>query len=74
MSRAWSSQALKPFGGAYGDPTLDSERLHRVSPLFNADKIRKPRTLKVESDEIVAALPEGTSDGKRRHSRELKGE
>jgi dipeptidyl aminopeptidase/acylaminoacyl peptidase len=48
-----------------GDPKTDSERLHRISPLFNADKIRSPlmvlqgandpRVLKVESDEIVAA-------------------
>jgi dipeptidyl aminopeptidase/acylaminoacyl peptidase len=48
-----------------GDPTTDSVRLHRVSPLFNADKIRSPlmvlqgandpRVLQVESDEIVEA-------------------
>ena len=48
-----------------GNPKTDSARLHRISPLFNADKIKAPlmvlqgandpRVLKVESDEIVAA-------------------
>ena len=48
-----------------GDPATDSVRLHRISPLFNADNIRAPlmvlqgandpRVLQVESDEIVAA-------------------
>ena len=48
-----------------GDPKTDNARLHRISPLFNADKIKvplmvlqganDPRVLKVESDEIVAA-------------------
>jgi len=48
-----------------GDPKTDGERLHRISPLFNADKIKAPlmvlqgandpRVIKVESDEIVAA-------------------
>jgi dipeptidyl aminopeptidase/acylaminoacyl peptidase len=48
-----------------GDPKTDSARLHRISPLFNADKIKvplmvlqganDPRVLKIESDEIVAA-------------------
>jgi dipeptidyl aminopeptidase/acylaminoacyl peptidase len=49
-----------------GDPATDSARLRRISPLFNADKIQvplmvlqganDPRVLKVESDEIVAAV------------------
>jgi dipeptidyl aminopeptidase/acylaminoacyl peptidase len=50
-----------------GDPfTADSVRLYRISPLFHADQITKPlmvlqgandpRVLKVESDEIVAAV------------------
>ena len=49
-----------------GDPKTDSVRLRRISPLFNADKIQvplmvlqganDPRVLKVESDEIVAAV------------------
>jgi dipeptidyl aminopeptidase/acylaminoacyl peptidase len=48
-----------------GDPKADSARLRRISPLFNASKIKvplmvlqganDPRVLKVESDEIVAA-------------------
>ena len=49
-----------------GDPATDEERLRRISPLFHAANIRKPlivlqgandpRVLKVESDEIVAAV------------------
>src|SRR5690606_18998729 len=49
-----------------GDPATDRERLHRISPLFHAGNIRDPlivlqgandpRVLKVESDEIVAAV------------------
>ena len=48
-----------------GDPKIDSARLHRISPVFHADKIKvplmvlqganDPRVLQVESDEIVAA-------------------
>ncbi len=48
-----------------GDPAEDMERLRRISPLFNAERIVRPlmvlqgandpRVLKVESDEIVAA-------------------
>jgi dipeptidyl aminopeptidase/acylaminoacyl peptidase len=48
-----------------GDPKTDSARLHRISPLFNAEKIESPlmvlqgandpRVLQVESDEIVEA-------------------
>jgi len=48
-----------------GDPKTDGARLHRISPLFSASKIKvplmvlqganDPRVLKVESDEIVAA-------------------
>jgi dipeptidyl aminopeptidase/acylaminoacyl peptidase len=49
-----------------GDPKTDGERLRRISPLFHAKNIRKPllviqgandpRVLKVESDELVAAV------------------
>lgn len=50
-----------------GDPnTIDSIRLKKISPLFHADKVTKPlivlqgaqdpRVLKIESDEIVAAV------------------
>jgi dipeptidyl aminopeptidase/acylaminoacyl peptidase len=67
-------QSIPPWWGAFrealyaelGDPATDSARLRRISPLFNADKIRvplivlqganDPRVLKVESDEIVAAV------------------
>jgi dipeptidyl aminopeptidase/acylaminoacyl peptidase len=50
-----------------GDPTTaDSLRLHNISPLFHADRIKDPvmvlqgandvRVLQAESDEIVAAM------------------
>jgi dipeptidyl aminopeptidase/acylaminoacyl peptidase len=49
-----------------GDPATDHERLHRISPLFHADRIASPlmvlqgandpRVLQVESDEIVQAI------------------
>lgn len=49
-----------------GDPATDAERHRRISPLFHAENIRvpllviqgvnDPRVLKVESDEIVAAV------------------
>lgn len=49
-----------------GNPETDLEYLKRISPLFHADQIKKPllvlqgandpRVLKVESDEIVAAV------------------
>jgi dipeptidyl aminopeptidase/acylaminoacyl peptidase len=64
---------IPPWWGAFrdalyaemGDPKTDSARLRRISPLFNADKIKAPlmvlqgandpRVLKAESDDIVAA-------------------
>jgi dipeptidyl aminopeptidase/acylaminoacyl peptidase len=49
-----------------GDPVKDKEMLRAISPLFHAEKIRKPlmvlqgandpRVIKVESDDIVAAV------------------
>jgi dipeptidyl aminopeptidase/acylaminoacyl peptidase len=49
-----------------GDPTTEKDRLRDTSPLFHADKIRKPlivlqgandpRVIKPESDEIVEAV------------------
>jgi len=61
----WASQRARLFS-EMGDPALDRERLVRQSPVFHADKIRRPllvvqgandpRVLQVESDEIVAAV------------------
>jgi dipeptidyl aminopeptidase/acylaminoacyl peptidase len=49
-----------------GDPKTDQERLRRISPLFHARNVKKPvlvvqgandpRVLRVESDELVAAI------------------
>lgn len=49
-----------------GDPSIEEDRLRRISPLFHAKNIKKPllviqgandpRVLQVESDEIVAAV------------------
>ena len=65
--------SIPPWWGAFrdalyaemGDPKTDSVRLHRISPLFHAERIKvplmvlqganDPRVLQVESDEIVAA-------------------
>jgi dipeptidyl aminopeptidase/acylaminoacyl peptidase len=61
----WWGSFREALYAEMGDPKTDSERLRRISPLFNAEKIRvplmvlqganDPRVLKVESDEIVAA-------------------
>jgi dipeptidyl aminopeptidase/acylaminoacyl peptidase len=61
----WWASFKEALYAEMGDPKADSARLHRISPLFNADKIKSPlmvlqgandpRVLKVESDEIVAA-------------------
>jgi dipeptidyl aminopeptidase/acylaminoacyl peptidase len=55
-----------------GDPVKDSIRLYRISPLFHADRIRKPfivlqgandpRVLQSESDEIVKAAKKNGID------------
>lgn len=60
----WASQREALYM-EMGDPKTDSVRLRRISPLFNASRIKAPlmvlqgandpRVLKVESDEIVAA-------------------
>lgn len=62
----WWASFREALLAEMGDPKTDSARLHRISPLFNADKItaplmvlqgaNDPRVLKVESDEIVAAV------------------
>jgi dipeptidyl aminopeptidase/acylaminoacyl peptidase len=61
----WWASFKEALYAEMGDPKTDSARLHRISPLFSADKIKAPllvlqgandpRVLKVESDEIVAA-------------------
>jgi dipeptidyl aminopeptidase/acylaminoacyl peptidase len=61
----WWASFKEALYAEMGDPKTDSERLHRISPLFNASKIKAPlmvlqgandpRVLKVESDEIVDA-------------------
>jgi dipeptidyl aminopeptidase/acylaminoacyl peptidase len=62
----WWAAFRQALYAEMGDPATDSARLHRISPLFHADKItaplmvlqgaNDPRVLKVESDEIVAAV------------------
>ena len=61
----WGAQRTALFD-EMGDPATDGERHRRVSPLFHAGQIRRPllviqgandpRVLKVESDELVAAV------------------
>ncbi len=61
----WWAASRDALYAEMGDPKVDSARLRRISPLFNASRIRvplmvlqganDPRVLKVESDEIVAA-------------------
>jgi protease II len=62
----WESYR-KAIYAEFGDPySKDSVQLYRISPLFHADQVRNPvlvlqgandpRVLKVESDEIVAAI------------------
>lgn len=62
----WWASARDSLYAELGDPATDSERLRQISPLFHAKNIRKPllvvqgandpRVLKVESDEMVAAV------------------
>jgi dipeptidyl aminopeptidase/acylaminoacyl peptidase len=63
---AWWSAQRTALYAELGDPATDKDRLTAISPLFHAHKIKKPllvvqgandpRVLKVESDEIVAAV------------------
>lgn len=63
---AWWGAQRKSLYDEMGDPATDAERLQRISPLFHAANIKKPllviqgendpRVLKVESDELVAAV------------------
>jgi prolyl oligopeptidase len=67
-------QSIPPWWESYreslyaelGDPAKDADRLKRISPLFHADKVKKPvlvvqgandpRVLQAESDDMVAAI------------------
>jgi dipeptidyl aminopeptidase/acylaminoacyl peptidase len=61
----WWESFREALYAEMGDPKADGERLRRISPLFNASRIKAPlmvlqgandpRVLQVESDEIVAA-------------------
>jgi len=61
----WGAQRVALYD-EMGDPATDAERHRRISPLFHAAGIRRPllvvqgandpRVLKVESDELVAAV------------------
>jgi dipeptidyl aminopeptidase/acylaminoacyl peptidase len=64
---AWWASFRSALFQEMGDPfTADSVRLYNISPLFHADKVKHPimvlqgvndpRVLKVESDEMVAAV------------------
>ena len=63
---SWWEAQRKALYDEMGDPKADRQMLHDVSPVFHADKIRKPllvlqgandpRVLKAESDDIVAAV------------------
>ena len=63
---AWWEAQRKALYTEIGDPEKELDRLKASSPLFHADKIRKPllvvqgkndpRVLKAESDEIVEAV------------------
>ncbi len=62
----WWESFREALYAEMGDPATDSVRLRRISPLFHADQIQRPilvlqgandpRVLKIESDEIVAAV------------------
>lgn len=62
---AWWESFREALYTEMGDPAVDGERLHRISPLFHAGNITKPlmvlqgsndpRVLKIESDEMVEA-------------------
>jgi len=61
----WWTSFREALFAEMGDPKVDGERLRRISPLFNAAKIKAPlmvlqgandpRVLQIESDEIVEA-------------------
>ncbi|MFA4898793.1 MAG: S9 family peptidase [Brevundimonas sp.] len=61
----WGAQRIALYD-EMGDPATDAERHRRISPLFHTEGVNKPllvvqgendpRVLKVESDELVAAV------------------
>jgi dipeptidyl aminopeptidase/acylaminoacyl peptidase len=63
---AWWEAGRKALYTEMGDPTVDRQMLMDISPLFHADAIKNPlmvlqgandpRVIKVESDDIVAAV------------------
>jgi dipeptidyl aminopeptidase/acylaminoacyl peptidase len=63
---AWWEAQRKALYAEMGDPVAQKQMLHDISPVFHADKIKKPllvlqgandpRVLKAESDDIVAAV------------------
>src|SRR5262245_47157927 len=63
---SWWEAQREALYAEMGDPVKDRKMLEEVSPLLHADQIRKPllvlqgandpRVLKVESDEVVAAV------------------
>ena len=63
---SWWTAQREALYAELGDPAVDAERLRRISPLFHADRIKRPlivlqgandpRVLQVESDEMVAAV------------------
>jgi dipeptidyl aminopeptidase/acylaminoacyl peptidase len=65
MPSYWEAQR-KALYQEIGDPVNDREMLRAISPVFHADKIRRPlmvlqgrndpRVIKPESDDIVAAV------------------
>ena len=62
----WWGAARTALFSEIGDPQSDRQMLHDVSPLFHANRINKPlmviqgandpRVIKIESDDIVAAV------------------
>ena len=62
----WWGAARAALFSEIGDPQSDRQMLHDVSPLFHANRINKPlmviqgandpRVIKIESDDIVAAV------------------
>jgi dipeptidyl aminopeptidase/acylaminoacyl peptidase len=62
----WWASFRESLYAEMGDPATDKARLQSISPLFHAEQIKKPllvvqgkndpRVLKIESDEIVAAV------------------